>query len=32
MVFMKDDNISSYFDMVVNDGICDVFKSNSCDI
>lgn len=29
MDFMKDDNISSYFDMVVNGGICDFFKSNS---
>lgn len=26
---MIDDNISSYFDTVVNGGICDVFNSNS---
>lgn len=26
---MEDENISSYFDMVVNGGICDVFNSNS---
>lgn len=29
MVFMKGDNISSYFDMPVNGGVCDVFNSNS---
>lgn len=29
MVDMIDDNIFSYFDTVINGGICDVFNSNT---